>query len=120
MDFTIVSSDFKTARISGPSVGLFPINMNRPSIRERLACSFEAGSSWALRAVIALGWYWVRQVGRVRRVSRVRRVGENEDVGPIKLLNTEKPRTSNGAFLSEVPIALFSGRWLLLRANGKL
>ena len=64
--------------------------MNRSSVSERLDGSSETGSNWALRAVIALRWYWVRQVGRVRRVSRVRRVGENEDVGPAKIVERRK------------------------------
>ena len=101
--------------------------MNRPSVRERLAGSSETGSSQALHTVSAVGMYWVRQVGSDTAGStntsdwiRYSRYGKTRLLDQRGSPNTEKPRTSNGAFLFEVPIALFSGRWLLLGANGKV
>ena len=65
-------------------------------------------------------------MGRAVRIEEVKqdqvlRVRKNKDVGPAKVAECRKaPLTATGLFIFARPIALFSGRWLLLRANGKV
>ena len=63
--------------------------------------------------------------GRSGRIGYIRygKTGKREGEGWANYYIVERrkaPLTATGLFLFSGPIALFSGLWLLLRANGKL